>query len=510
MRFARSSGILLHPTSLPGRFGIGDLGIEAYSFVDFLVRSGQSLWQVMPLGPTGYGDSPYQSFSAFAGNTLLISPERLIEDGLLSNDDLKNAPEFNSERVDFGHVIEFKKAILKKAFDNFTRASNSNMRDQVIGFRHYASAWLSDYALFAALKDARSGAAWNTWEAGLAKREQKAIAVAREELSNEVDAQEFYQYLFFKQWLGLKAYCMQKGIKIIGDMPIFVAHNSADVWAHPELFKLDEEGNPTVVAGVPPDLFSETGQLWGNPLYDWSRMRATGFRWWIERMRAMLRTLDVARIDHFRGFAACWEVPAGDETAVNGKWVKVPGKELFEALKQALGELPVLAEDLGTITPDVHALRDRLGFPGMRVLQFAFGGGSDNTNLPHNYVRSTVVYTGTHDNDTVVGWFNSRAGEATTLDAEQVEREREYCMKYLGTNGEEIHWDFIRAALASVADIAIIPLQDLLGLDSSARMNVPASEEGNWGWRLKPGALTEELSDKLKGMTETYGRAAQW
>jgi 4-alpha-glucanotransferase len=508
MRFARSSGVLLHPTSLPGRFGIGDLGREAYAFVDFLGASGQSFWQVMPLGPTGYGDSPYQSFSAFAGNTLLISPEQLAEDGLLSDDDLKSAPEFDSGRVNFGQAIKFKKSILKKAFDNFTRASNSNLREQVNGFRHYAGAWLPDYALFAALKDARDGAAWNTWEPGLARREQKAIAEAREELGGEVDAQEFYQYLFFKQWLGLKAYCMQKGVKIIGDMPIFVAHNSADVWAHPELFKLDAEGNPTVVAGVPPDLFSETGQLWGNPLYDWDRMRSAGYRWWVERLRAMLRAVDVARIDHFRGFAACWEVPAGDETAVSGRWVKVPGKELFEALKQALGELPVLAEDLGTITPDVHALRDKLGFPGMRVLQFAFGGGSDNAHLPHNYVRSAVVYTGTHDNDTVVGWFNGGAGETTTLSAEQVERERRHCLKYLGTDGKEIHWDFIRAALASVADIAIIPLQDLLGLDSSARMNVPASEEGNWGWRFKQGALTEELSRRLKGMTEIYGRAA--
>ena len=509
MRFARSSGILLHPTSLPGPYGIGDLGREAYLFIDFLVASGQSLWQVMPLGPTGYGDSPYQSFSAFAGNTLLISPERLIADGLLSNDDLKTPAGFDSERVNFGQVIEFKKTILKRAFDNFTRSDNNNLREQVNGFRHYASAWLADYALFAAIKDARGGAVWNTWEPGVRKREPKSMAALREELSVEVEAQEFYQYLFFKQWLELKAYCMQRGVKIIGDVPIFVAHNSADVWAHPELFKLDREGNPAVVAGVPPDFFSETGQLWGNPLYDWDRMQATGYRWWIERMRVMLRTVDVARIDHFRGFVACWEVPAGSETAQNGRWVKVPGEELFEALKQSLGELPVLAEDLGTITADVHALRDRLGLPGMRVLQFAFGGKSDNTHLPHNYVRNAVVYTGTHDNDTVIGWFNSLSGESATASAEQLERERRYCMKYLRTNGKEIHWDFIRAAFSSVANIAIIALQDLLGLDSSARMNLPASEEGNWGWRLKHGALTAKLSGKLKEMTEIYGRAAE-
>jgi len=508
MRFARSSGILLHPTSLPGPYCIGDLGHEAFQFVDFLVASGQSLWQVMPLGPTGYGDSPYQSFSAFAGNTLLISPERLIKDGLLSDDDLKTAVEFNPERVDFGKVIEFKEAILKRAFDNFTRSNNNNLREQLNGFRHYASAWLADYALFTAIKDARGGAVWSAWEPGLRKREPQSMASEREKLNVEIEAQEFYQYLFFKQWLELKAYCMQKGVKIIGDVPIFVAHNSADVWAHPELFKLDSEGNPTVVAGVPPDFFSETGQLWGNPLYDWDRMRSTGYRWWIERMRAMLRTVDIARMDHFRGFAACWEVPAGEETAQNGHWVNVPGEELFQALKQALGELPILAEDLGTITADVHALRDHVGIPGMRVLQFAFGSTSDNTHLPHNYVRDTVVYTGTHDNDTVVGWFNSRAGEGATLNAEQIERERRYCMKYLRSNGKEIHWDFIRAAFASVADIAIIALQDLLGLDSSARMNLPASEEGNWGWRLKHGSLTAKLSNKLKEITEIYGRAA--
>lgn len=462
----------------------------------------------MPLGPTSYGDSPYQSFSAFAGNTLLISPERLVEDGLLSNDDLADQPKFGSERVDFGQVIDFKNAILKKAFDRFKRTNNNNLREQINGFRHYASAWLTDYALFTAIKDARGSAVWNEWEPELRNREQKALARQSEELSEQIEAQEFYQYLFFKQWLELKAYCMQKGIKIIGDVPIFVAHNSSDVWAHRELFKLDEQGNPTVVAGVPPDFFSKTGQLWGNPLYDWDRMRATGFRWWIERMRATLRTVDIARIDHFRGFAACWEVPAGSPTAENGRWVNVPGEELFNALKQSLGELPVLAEDLGTITADVHALRDKLGLPGMRVLQFAFGGTPDNTHLPHNYQHDTVVYTGTHDNDTVIGWFESLAGKGATSTTEQTERERRYCMKYLRTNGKEIHWDFICAALASVADIAIIAVQDMLGLDSSARMNLPASEQGNWGWRMQHGALTAKLANKLKEATEIYGRAA--
>lgn len=497
----------MHPTSLPGRFGIGDLGDEAYKFVDFLVAAGQSLWQVMPLGPTGYGDSPYSSFSAFAGNANLISPERLVAEGLLSGDDLADFPALSQERVQYGEVIKRKGALLEKAYENFKRSDNNNLREQLSGFSHYAESWLDDYALFSALKDSHEGAAWNTWEAKLARRDANALRKATERLSDRIDAHRFFQYLFFKQWLELKHYCKEKGIKIIGDMPIFVAHNSADVWADPDLFKLEADGSPTVVAGVPPDHFSKTGQLWGNPLYDWERIRADNFNWWTERMRAALRLFDIVRIDHFRGFAACWEVPAVDETAENGQWVDVPGRELFDALKNRLGEMPVIAEDLGTITPDVHALRDKLGFPGMRVLQFAFGGDPRDTHLPHNYDQNTVVYTGTHDNDTVIGWFNREAGEGSTQNAAQIEREHKLCLKYLNTDGEQINWDFIRAALASVADIAIIQLQDVLGLDSSARMNVPASEEGNWGWRFKPGALTEELSGRLKNMTELYGRA---
>jgi 4-alpha-glucanotransferase len=497
----------LHPTSLPSRFGVGDLGREAYSFVDFLVAGGQSLWQVMPLGPTGYGDSPYSGFSAFAGNTNLISPERLAADGLLSNDDLARFPALSEDRVEYGEVIKRKGALLEKAYENFKRSGNNNHREQLKGFRHYAESWLDDYAFFSALRDSNRGAAWNTWEQGLARRDAAALREARERLSDRIDAHKFFQYLFFKQWLELRLYCKEKGIRIIGDMPIFVAHNSADVWANPDLFKLEADGSPTVVAGVPPDHFSKTGQLWGNPLYNWDRMRADKFVWWTERMRATLRLVDIVRMDHFRGFAACWEIPAEDETAENGKWVDVPGRELFDALKNRLGEMPVIAEDLGTITPDVHALRHELGFPGMRVLQFAFGGDPRDTHLPHNYDHDTVVYTGTHDNDTVAGWFNAEPGEGSTQDAAQIERERELCLKYLNTDGEKINWDFIRAALASVADISIIQLQDVLGLDSSGRMNVPASEQGNWGWRFKPGALNEELSDRLKDMTKLYGRS---
>ena len=506
MKFARTSGILLHPTSLAGRFGIGDLGPEAYRFVDFLHDANQRLWQIMPLGPTGYGDSPYSSFSAFAGNLNLVSPERLVIERYLPAEDIEKMPDFPEDRVDYGKVIEYKKNLLARAYENFKSAQNHNVIEQLNGFRHYAHTWLEDYALFMALKDKFEGADWNTWPPELARREPAALAAVREELRDQIEAQEFYQYLFYRQWLELKTYTNQKGIKIIGDVPIFVAHNSADVWAHRSLFKLDEDGLPQVVAGVPPDYFSKTGQLWGNPIYHWRRLQASGFQWWIERMRATLRTVDIVRIDHFRGFAACWEVPAGHKTAENGKWVPAPGSELFQALQSELGDVPVIAEDLGTITPDVHELRDALGLPGMRVLQFAFGGTADNTHLPHNYVRNTAVFTGTHDNDTVAGWFKAGVGEGSTLDADHIEHERDYCRRYLNTDGAEIHWDFIRAAIQSVADIAIIQLQDLLGLGSEARMNIPASEKGNWDWRYRDGALTGETSARLKDICAIYGR----
>jgi 4-alpha-glucanotransferase len=507
MEFTRSSGILLHPTSLPGRFGIGDFGDEAYRFIDFMSEGGQTLWQILPLGPPTFGNSPYQCFSAFAGNTLMISPERLVEIGLLSKEDLADAPKFPRERIGWKRVTEFKNGLLEKAVENFRRGDFPKIRQDLDGFRHYAAGWLADYSLFAALKDEHQGKEWNTWEAGLAGRERKAIEEARGRLKDRIEAQELLQYLFFRQWLELKKYANGKGIKVIGDMPIFVAHNSADVWANPALFKLDDAGDPMVVAGVPPDLFSKTGQLWGNPVYDWDEVRARGFGWWVSRMRETLKTVDIVRVDHFRGFAATWEVPAGDETAEQGEWVEVPGRELFQALKKALGDLPVLAEDLGTITPDVIELRDELGLPGMRVLQFAFSAGPQDTHLPHNYVHNTVVYTGTHDNDTVVGWYNSAADEGSTRDEKQIERERDYARKYLNTDASQINWDFIRAAMASVADIAIIPLQDVLGLDSTARMNIPASEEGNWGWRFRAEMLKADLSKRLREMTGVYGRA---
>jgi 4-alpha-glucanotransferase len=504
--FPRSSGILLHPTSLPGKFGIGDLGDEAYRFVDFLKASGQSLWQVLPLGPTGYGDSPYQCFSAFAGNTLLISPERLVREGLLTQADLASAPVFPDEQVDFGNVITFKNALLKIAFEHFKQTADHSLGASFDHFSRQASSWLDDYALYRALKDAQGGKSWNEWEPELTRRDSVALKSAREHLHEQVEAQKFYQFLFFKQWGELKTHCHERNVKLVGDIPIFVARDSSDVWMNPDEFKLDEAGNPLVVAGVPPDYFSATGQYWGNPIYNWDRMLADGFRWWIERVRATLEIFDVVRIDHFRGFAASWEIPGGDKTAERGAWVNVPGRELFTAIKDALGDLPIIAEDLGVITPDVEALRDYFGLPGMRILQFAFGGDTLNHDLPHNYIKNSVVYTGTHDNDTTVGWFTSVAGEGSTRNSEQIEREREFCLSYLNTDGREIHWDFIRAVLSSVADTAIIPLQDLLGLGNDARMNLPNSTSGNWAWRYQAGALTDEVRERLKRLTQVYGR----
>jgi 4-alpha-glucanotransferase len=504
--FQRASGILLHPTSLPGPFGIGDLGDEAYAFLDFLAASKQHLWQVLPLGPTGYGDSPYQCFSAFAGNTLLISPQRLVQDGLLSEEDTRETPRFPVSYVDFGRAIDYKKSLLDKAFANFRKIGDGALRNDFNAFCHEAAPWLEDYALFRALKDAHAGIEWTRWEPRFAMRDDAALAHARNELRDRVEAEKFFQFLFFMQWAALKSYCHQRQIRIIGDAPIFVALDSADVWTRPEMFKLGADRRPIVVAGVPPDYFSKTGQLWGNPIYNWETMRSTGFEWWIERLRATFSTVDILRIDHFRGFCACWEIPGGDATAERGQWVGVPGRELFSTLRQRFGELPIIAEDLGVITPDVEALRDDFGFPGMRVLQFAFRGDSKTVDLPHNYIRNCVVYTGTHDNDTTVGWFRSKSGRGSTRDAEQIKREQDYCLRYLGSNGREIHWDMIRAAWASVANTAVAPLQDVLGLGSRARMNLPASQEGNWRWRFRSGALSRRLSERLAELTGLYGR----
>lgn len=506
MIFPRSSGILLHPTSLPGPFGIGDLGPEAYRFVAFLIAAGQSLWQVLPLGPTGYGDSPYACYSAFAGNTLLISPEQLVTEGLLAQSDLQVAESTSLDRVDFERVHKLKEDLLRQAYGRYTKTTDTNLRSAFETFAQRQAHWLDDYALFRALKDAHGGVAWNDWELSLVRRTPAALDRAREHFREQVEAHMFYQFLFYRQWFALKSYCNGHGIKVIGDLPIFVAQDSADVWTNPEQFKLDKDGTPLVVAGVPPDYFSTTGQLWGNPLYNWERMLNDGFKWWIERVRATFAVVDIARVDHFRGFAACWEIPGGDKTAERGQWVEAPGRELFIRIRKALGELPIIAEDLGVITPDVVALREDFGFPGMRILQFGFGSDAKNMDLPHNYERNVVAYTGTHDNDTTVGWFLSVAGEGSTRTAKQIERERTFALKYLKSSGKEIHWDFIRGLLASVANTAVVPLQDVLGLDTSARMNLPNSTEGNWAWRYIPEVLTDEIAERLKELTQLYGR----
>jgi 4-alpha-glucanotransferase len=506
VRFERSSGVLLHPTSLPGPFGIGDFGGEARRFVDFIAAAGQTFWQIMPLTPPGYGGSPYASTSAFAGNVNLISPQNLVAMGLLDEGDIDHPPAFPVDLTDHGQVIAYKSGLLEKAFHHFkgrVQGDPELARDyeRVLAL---TSSWLGDYALFAALKDRHDGAAWWTWEPALARREPGRMAKARRALGDRIEAHRFFQYLFLRQWLDLKSYASARGIRVIGDMPLFVAHDSADVWARPYLWKIDAEGRPTVVGGVPPDAFSATGQLWGSPLYHWERLREEGFGWWIDRMRETLKMVDVVRLDHFRGFAACWEVPANHETAEHGSWIETPGRALFRAMMDTLGgDLPIIAEDLGTITDDVHELRDAFGFPSMRVLQFAWSGDPNNPHLPHEYTTNVVAYTGTHDNDTVVGWFAHRSGESAT-EAERLERAR--CLRYLGTDGSDINWDFIRAIQMSVADVSIVPLQDVLGAGSAGRMNTPGRAEGNWSWRFRPEALTDEARDRLRTNTQIYGR----
>ncbi len=503
---SRASGILLHPTSLPGRFGIGDLGTGAYRFADFLAGARQHLWQVLPLTPTGYGDSPYQCLSVFAGNPLFISLEKLAEDGFLELADLKDAPAFPEHRVDYGAVISFKLSLLRKSFAIFDRRATRPEREQFEAFCTQNASWLETYSLFMALKEAHGLAAWNTWEEDIRQRQPEAMEGWRQKLAGQIGVHKYQQYHFYRQWSALKKYCHYREVRLIGDMPIFVALDSAEVWSHPELFLLDENGQPTVVAGVPPDYFSRTGQLWGNPVYRWEAMAGEGYRWWIERFQAMLGLVDIIRLDHFRGFEKYWEVPATETTAVNGRWVAGPGAAFFAAIEKALGKLPIIAEDLGVITPEVDALREQFGFPGMRVLQFAFGSDDKaNCHQPHYYERNSVVYTGTHDNNTTIGWFSGE-DDATTLSREQREKERQRALDYLGTDGHEINWDFIRLALLSVADTAIIPLQDVLGLGSQARMNQPGASEGNWRWRFTRAMLTDEIRDRLKKLTVIYGR----
>jgi 4-alpha-glucanotransferase len=513
MNFPRSSGVLLHPTSLPGRYGIGELGREAFEFLDFLKAAGQSLWQVLPISPTGYADSPYQSFSSFAGNPLLISLDKMAGEGLLDAHTLAGAPHFPAGRVDFGTVIPFKKARLREAARNFFSHSAAAEREAFEIFRQNNSSWLPDFALFMAAKDAHEGAVWSEWEPSLAQRRPDAIAAWREDLALPIAQHEFFQYEFFRQWSQLKWRCGELGIQLMGDVPIYVAHDSADVWAHPEFFSLDAKCRPQAVAGVPPDYFSATGQLWGNPVYRWDRLAADGYKWWIERMRAAFSLYDIVRLDHFRGFEAFWEIPAGETTAIHGHWVKGPGAEFFTVLREALGERPIVAENLGVITPEVESLRQQFGMPGMAIAQFAFGKDMRAPAFrPHNYIRDLVVYTGTHDNDTICGWWHSGA-EGSTRTEEEVQHEKDATAAYFGVSrrllDEEVNWIFIRQVMMTIASTVIFPVQDLLGLGGEARMNLPGTTNGNWQWRMHPGALTARLAGKLKELVRLYDRGGQ-
>ena len=501
MKFERSSGVLLHPTSLPGRYGIGDLGPFAFQFVDWLADSGCKLWQILPLGPTGYGDSPYQCFSAFAGNPYLISPDFLLRDDLLHPDDLAEIPDFQEDKVDYGRLIPWKLNLLERAFIRF-KSAPLPVRHEFDRFCAENVSWLPDYALFMALKEANGGGAWGGWPAALRKRDPDVLAEAGKRHAEAVERFTFYQFVFFRQWTALRDHAHRRGLQIIGDIPIFVAYDSADVWAHPELFYLDEDGQPTVVAGVPPDYFSKTGQLWGNPLYRWDVLREREYDWWIARFRAILRQVDIVRLDHFRGFAGYWEIPAGNKTAENGRWVPGPGEDFLSKIKTALGDawtgvstgLPIIAEDLGEITPDVIELRDQFDLPGMKILQFAFSG-PDNNFLPHNYASNCVTYTGTHDNDTARGWYEAAP-----------EHERDFARRYLETDGSRFAWELTRAAWASVAVYAMVPMQDLLGLGTEARMNFPSTLGGNWSWRLSRDEMSGELQGRLRELNYLYRR----
>ncbi|MDD2422471.1 MAG: 4-alpha-glucanotransferase [Heliobacteriaceae bacterium] len=497
----RVSGILLHPTSLPGSYGIGDLGPAAYRFVDFLHRAGQKLWQVLPLGPTGYGNSPYAGLSAFAGNPLLLSPETLCRDGLLATGELADlvetlpgAADTAGDQVDFPAVIRFKAAVLQTAYARF-RAQNGPESPAFRRFLADHRDWLEAFSLYMVLKDAHHGREWTGWP-----REYRTLpATGRQKLSRmytpEITYHQFCQFIFFRQWRALREYAGQKGVRLIGDLPIYVAWDSADAWDRRELFHLDREGIPVEIGGVPPDYFSPEGQLWGNPTYNWPGQKKSGYRWWVRRFQQLLGMVDLIRVDHFRGFMAYWAVPYGAKTAVQGRWKKGSGARLFTAVTKALGPLPVIAEDLGVITPGVVRLKERFGFPGMKILQFAFDANEPSDFLPFRYERNCVVYTGTHDNDPVLGWF-SHCRPA----------DREYALRYLNSDGKDICWDFIRLGLASVADRAVFPLQDVLGLGSEARMNVPGTVAGNWCWRCRSEHLNPVVADRLAGLTVLYGR----
>ncbi|MDK2972133.1 MAG: 4-alpha-glucanotransferase [Candidatus Sumerlaeota bacterium] len=502
----RLAGVLLHPTSLPGPHGIGDLGPSAVRFLDWLQQAGFGIWQVLPLGPTGYGDSPYQCFSAFAGNQYLISPELLVQEGLLTKSEIK-APRYPAGRIDYGPVIERKMALLGKAFARFRAGEFAELNARLAAFRRRPStkAWLDDYALFSALKRAHGGAVWTTWEKPLRQAQPEALAKARVKYAEDIEFHVFVQFLFFDQWDRIRAAAHERDIAIVGDLPIYVAFDSADTWAHQELFKLRADGTPTHVAGVPPDYFSATGQLWGNPIYRYDVMEQRGYKWWISRMKSLLEMFDVVRLDHFRGFEAYWEVPASEKTAINGKWVPGPRAGLFKALRKALGgNLPIIAENLGVITKEVEDLREQFGLPGMKIMQFAWVTASEKPLVPdpgcvfqpHRYEQRSVVYTGSHDNPTTLQWWREFASPG----------EKRHFKQYLGTDGKKPHEALCRAALATVANTVILPMQDLLGLGGEARMNYPGRESGNWGWRMKEGAATAKLARDWKAALLLYER----
>lgn len=490
----RTCGILLHPTSLPGPFGIGDVGPTAFSWIDALAAAGQSWWQVLPLGPTGKGDSPYSSFSAFAGHPLLVSPELLQKDGLIAAAEMHGVS-FPAHRVDFSQVPSFKEWLLKRAWESLQRGAAPALRTAFDEYRHKHLDWLDDFTLYMALKDAHGGGDWRSWPKALMQRDAAALKQARSQHSAALEYQCFRQFLFAHQWAALKIYANSKNIRLLGDAPIFVAADSCDAWAHPEIFLLGKDHKPAVVAGVPPDYFSETGQLWGNPLYDWDVLKKSGYVWWVRRIQAMLQHVDVIRLDHFRGFEAAWHVAADAKDAVNGEWVPGPGRDLFDVLKRELGGLPLVAEDLGMITPAVDQLREAVGLPGMRILQFAFGGDPTFRFLPHHYDKHTVVYTGTHDNDTTAGWF------ATLPD-----KDKKFLLDYSPHVKADPAAEMMRLAWASAADLAIVPLQDVLGLDNTARMNVPGVADGNWSWRVVASQMPRRTFDRLGEWTWLYDR----
>ncbi len=502
MRFPRRAGVLLHVSSLPSSFGIGDLGEEAFRFVEFLHRTGQRIWQVLPLGPPARGNSPYTSLSAFAGNPLLISPSRLVEDGLLQPSDLLDAPEFSPNAVDYQAVRQFKERLFAKSFRYFVANAEKTQVEALDVFREKNHWWLDDYALFTALIEQFGTPNWTKWDAELVQRRPQAIAYWTQTLRDRIEFAVYVQFLFFQQWQHLRALAERRGVIILGDMPIFVAHESADVWSQQDDFYLDDQGQPTVIAGVPPDYFSETGQLWDNPLYRWDHMAATGYDWWVKRFRHTFSLFNIVRLDHFRGFESYWEVPASAVTATEGHWVRGPGAAPFRAAESQIGELRIVAEDLGSITSQVHTLRDELGFPGMRVLQFGFdpaGVYHRPDNIPHH----CLVYTGTHDNDTTVGWFRHRAMTGAGGGTES----GDLLLKYLGTESQEIQWDLIGLAFSSRADTAVVPIQDVLGLGSEARMNTPGQPEGNWTWRYRREMLTSEIEQRLRELTKRVGRS---